>query len=330
MTPITPDATDELHVWASDIQAADSGIGVFQRQLYRRLPNHGIQIQWSREPSNRTRRFVRSAIQVVPDSFDVSFVCGTPRPLMSRVPMVSVIHDLRWRHVGHLLHRSYRYVDLRRTVQGSRFLFTDSERTRHDLLDLFPQVESKIAVVYPGSGIVEDSDFVDGQGGTVLLVGRAEHKRNELLAQSFGAVRPKWADRFLCVGVSDATYETLIHAFGANSCSRFNRVSDEEMRGIYRRSDVYITASKEEGFGFPAIEALAAGCQVIAVRQPLTLETVGDAAILLEDFGPDKFGEQLKDLVWVSAAKRQVRAARYSWDETAISVSNGLRLAGQK
>ncbi len=47
----------------------------------------------------------------------------------------------------------------------------------------------------------------------MLLAGGAAHKRNELVADALALAQPAWAQRFLCVGVSDQTYRTLKDAF---------------------------------------------------------------------------------------------------------------------
>ncbi len=101
-------------------------------------------------------------------------------------------------------------------------------------------------------------------------------------------------------------------------------VDQEQMRSIFRRAQVYVTASMEEGFGLPMVEALSAGCQVVAIRQRLTEEILEDAAVLLADGDADDLAKQLEQPDWVPEDVRRSRAALYSWDRVADAVAEAL------
>lgn len=312
------------------MRPSHTGVGVFQREVYKRLTTDGIRVMSSPEPKSRARRAICSFVRAVGPPYVAALVTATPCPLLVRVPVVAVVYDLRWRRTRGRLSRLYRYVDLRRTVVRADHIFTISQRTRDEMLELFPSAEGKSTVLHLGPGIVSEADFADGEEGTVLLAGKAEHKRNELVAEALAQARPSWARRFLCVGVSDAAFKTLVHAFGSESCERFDKVDDDLMRTIFRRAHVYISASIEEGFGLPMVEALTAGCQVVAIRQTLTLEVMEDAAVLIDDGQVDDIARQLLNPEWVPRETRRSRSLMFSWDGVAQAVSAALaRLARQ-
>ena len=314
-------------VWASAIRPANTGVGVFQRQLYSRLVSSGFAVEAQPEPSQRVMRAVLSFGQVVRPPHVAALVCTTPAPLVLRVPVVAFVYDLRWRRTRAWPLRMYNYLDLRRTVARADHVFAISERTRDELVELFPRVGGKCEILRLGPGMIRDSDYVDGDAGTVLLAGLAPYKRNELVAAAFALGCPGWAERFLCVGISDAAFQILVDKFGLAACERYNCVDDILMRKIFRRASVYVSASMEEGFGLPWVEALTAGCQVVAVRQPLTIEVLGDAAVLIDDGDVQSIADQLRHPTWISEEKRRTRAAIFSWDEVAekvITACNGL------
>jgi glycosyltransferase involved in cell wall biosynthesis len=59
-------------------------------------------------------------------------------------------------------------------------------------------------------------------------------------------------------------------------------VSDSALRDCYQRAEAYVMPSKWEGFGLTFLEAMAAGCPVIAGDRDATPEVVGDAALLID------------------------------------------------
>jgi glycosyltransferase involved in cell wall biosynthesis len=64
------------------------------------------------------------------------------------------------------------------------------------------------------------------------------------------------------------------------------RVSNEELRALYSDAAALLFPSREEGFGWPILEAQACGCPVITTdRAPMT-EIAGDAAVLIDPEDP--------------------------------------------
>ena len=94
-----------------------------------------------------------------------------------------------------------------------------------------------------------------------MLVGSAAHKRNELAAAALALARPPWVRGIIGVGVSEQVRETLSTVL---PCEWFQSVSDAEMLALYQRAEFFLMLGTDEGFGLPFVEALAAGCQVIA------------------------------------------------------------------
>jgi glycosyltransferase involved in cell wall biosynthesis len=59
-------------------------------------------------------------------------------------------------------------------------------------------------------------------------------------------------------------------------------VSDDELAAILSAARALVLASDDEGFGLPAVEALACGCPVVACSVPAVEEVLGDAATFVE------------------------------------------------
>ena len=159
-------------VWASAVKAPETGVGVLQRELYKRLRERGVQLSVPPRPRNRALWAVQSFGRIVGPSYAAALVCATPAPFAVRVPSVAFVHDLRWRRTRGRVPRLYRYLDLRRTVARADQIFAVSSTTREELLQLFPQAAAKCRVLHHGPGVVGPGDFADGEVGSVLLAGK--------------------------------------------------------------------------------------------------------------------------------------------------------------
>jgi glycosyltransferase involved in cell wall biosynthesis len=118
------------------------------------------------------------------------------------------------------------------------------------------------------------------------------------------------AEKAAAAGIADAV--TLI-----------GRVSDEEMRAIFARADLFVLPSIVEGFGLPVLEAMASGAPVAVSDAAALTEIAGDAALQF----PARDVQALADLiarVWRSPELRQrlreqgrQRAATFGWSRAA-------------
>ena len=93
----------------------------------------------------------------------------------------------------------------------------------------------------------------------------------------------------------------------------------DDLPALYRGAAVFIGCSRYEGFGLPALEAMACAVPVVAYANSATPEVVGDGGVLVED------GDQVALLAAVRsvidqpnlavelAGRAQSRAAQFSW-----------------
>lgn len=63
-------------------------------------------------------------------------------------------------------------------------------------------------------------------------------------------------------------------------------LEDDELAALYARADVYVQASRHEGFGVAVAEAMLAGCVPVVTRVGALPEVVGETGVLLDDREP--------------------------------------------
>lgn len=332
--------------WVTGLEPVNSGAGVLQRKLETRLTQMGDEIvgtgpedtgAWtgagyavSHAPKLLSLKARRLAANPELSRAQCSLLLSTPYPARLFHPSILLVLDLRWRRTRGIVGRTYREVELRRAVDSADSVFAISARTIGDLRAWLPSLGGRGTVLSLGPGLFDAPDLREGEPGTVLLVGNATHKRNELAAAALARARPSWAQRFVCLNTSRSVIQILTGSFGAASVTELRRVSEQAVRAAYHRSSVFILLSTDEGFGFPYLEALSAGCVVIAIRQPLTQDLLADAGVLIKDGPVEALADQLRELpAWPTADDRAAVAARYSWERCASQIqAEGHALLG--
>ena len=100
-------------------------------------------------------------------------------------------------------------------------------------------------------------------------------------------------------------------------------VSDAELATLYHRATALVFPSYYEGFGLPALEAMAAGGRVVCANASSLPEVVGDAALLFPWNDADALATQLIRLLHDTTLREQLtqagvlQSAKFRWATTA-------------
>jgi glycosyltransferase involved in cell wall biosynthesis len=119
----------------------------------------------------------------------------------------------------------------------------------------------------------------------------------------------------------------------APSVLSFPRFPDEDLPGLYRAASAVVMPSLDEGFGLPALEAMACGAPVVAARRGGLPEVVGDAGLLADPDDEEAFASAIarvlasREIAVQLGALGRARAARFTWEETARRTLAAYRLA---
>ena len=101
----------------------------------------------------------------------------------------------------------------------------------------------------------------------------------------------------------------------------------EDLPALYRAADAVVVTSRHEGFGLPALEAMASGVPVVAYDNTAVPEVVGDAGVLVPDGDTDAFGRALVDVLTNAARHAELveaglaRSSQFSWDRVAADTA---------
>jgi glycosyltransferase involved in cell wall biosynthesis len=235
-------------------------------------------------------------------------------PVRCPCPAVVTVHDLSFERDASLMKPRDRAVFRRvvpRAVRRASRVLTVSERTKSDLVELY-DVEPGRIVVTP-NGV--DPAFHPGETderGYVLTVGAIQPRKDQLTA--LAAAQEAGLPLVVVGPTRDQSLEDELRRRGARV---EGYVPIERLAELYRGAACLVQASRYEGFGLPALEAMASGTPVVTVPDPALVEVVGDAAVIVE---PERLADGIRSaiadrdrLAWAGLE----RARAFSWRATA-------------
>jgi glycosyltransferase involved in cell wall biosynthesis len=282
-------------------------------------------------------------------------------PLLSPVPVVLMVLDLTFLiepQTGDRLYMRYLRRLVPSLVKRARRVVTISQSAAEEIARLLPSAAGKLDVAYPGPGTTTptppsaesgggkteragEGDFGAAAGKQyILMVGTLEPRKNHPRAiQAFAIFRNQgFTDyRLMIAGGSGWASEDIgkeIERLGLSDVVKLmGQVPSPTLSALYRDAGALLYPSLYEGFGFPILEAMAAGCPVVTSNRSSMAE-VGDGAVQLVDpLDPQSMAAGLIAIAGDAArraelvAKGRVRVRDFSWDRFAGSVEHALEAA---
>lgn len=184
-------------------------------------------------------------------------------------------------------------------LRKARHIIADSEYTREHLVDL-GVVSSKVTVAllplnapfHPAS-CADRKNFLHMAGLPLgarycLHVGSDLPRKNrDFVLEVFAALAEsekdeKWYLVFVGPGLGRAMRKRVEELALTERVKTVQQVRHEELNAAYGGAEVMIFPSLWEGFGWPLIEAQAAGCPVLTSKRPPMDEVVGETGAYLD------------------------------------------------
>ena len=296
---------------ASYARRGKTGTGVYVERLIEELRALGVDV---RAVSSRARKYL-SPVDLawthveLPRRARGCDLLHHPLPAFSRGfggPQVVTVHDLAFLRVPDCFNARFRVVAgvrHRAAVKRAAAVVAVSEATAADVRSRW-SVDPVVALHGPGQSIPMDR----GEARHFLYVGDEEPRKN--LARLREAAR-------------EAPLP-LVEARG---------VSESELADLHRHAAALVIPSLHEGFGLPALEAMAAGTPVLAARTAGLAEVCGDAARYCDPRDTEAIAAALVELATIPPLREELRrrgirrAADFSWRASAEAHLRAYNLA---
>jgi glycosyltransferase involved in cell wall biosynthesis len=281
------------------------------------------------------------------DRVDLYHSLGYFLPLRWRGPKVVTMHDMnvyaswrRWLRPKKIVNWADMAVQIPFAARAASRIVTDSGASKELIVQILHVDAEKVSVIplaaddffaaAPSADETAEAARVAGGDRYVLFVGIISAQKNlGLLVRAFAASGIARDGCRLVLAGSDregegAALRRLATSAGAgDSLVVTEFVSRPVLRALYHGAMVTVLPSHGEGFGLPLVEAMAAGCPVVAARTQSLPEVLGDGGEL---FAPDDVDALARLLARLAhdeayhddlAARALARRASFAWTATA-------------
>jgi glycosyltransferase involved in cell wall biosynthesis len=265
------------------------------------------------------------------------------QPVRLGCSSVVTIHDMTFFLFPHLHTRAKRLffpIAIRSSFRRADALVTISESTRQDSIRLLDVPPQKIFTTQLGKTVefreVKDRDKLTEvrekynlPDSFILYVGLVEPRKNIpfLLKAYKSLVVEGIQHNLVVVGRFGWMYQEVfkqIEELGLEDRVQFTGyLPQDDLPMVYNLASLFVYPTKYEGFGLPALEAMACGTPVITTKISSLPEIVGDAGILIPPGDKQALTGAMAEVLRDSTLSNQLstrglqRSEYFTWERTA-------------
>ena len=160
----------------------------------------------------------------------------------------------------------------------------------------------------------------------VLFIGSEQPRKNlERLADAVATLRGRGFPHILVTAGADAWGKVRLDR---PFVRRLGKVSEARLLQLYSGAACLAIPSLHEGFGLPALEAMAVGTPVVAARAAALPEVTGGAAALVDPLDATDIANGIETVLgdrgkFIALGRK--RAAQFTWANTARLTADAYR-----
>ena len=271
-------------------------------------------------------------------------------PVLLRKPFVVTVHDVC--HVampqstGNGLRRWYASTMYRQVRDRARGILFDSEFSRSEMRRVVGEARGHLMVAplavgaeWFSAGSARSNGNGSGAPYLVYVGNMKRHKNVPALVRAFRAIADRIPHRLLLIGRreglrADPELDREISR-GDARVELVGELADDALRSCIAHADAFVTTSLYEGFGLPALEAMALGVPCVVSAAGSLPEVCADAALYCDPTDEKTIAARMleivgdRDLRSRIVARGRERAREFSWDrcaeQTAAVLEGALR-----
>lgn len=282
----------------------------------------------------------------IPGDIDLFFSPHYPIPLLYRGRLIVTVHDLSHLVVPEIVRsfskRFYAKTMLAAVRKRASLILTVSEFSRSELLRCTKgNCADNVLTIH--EGISEEwygaAQFPPPRKNPyIVYVGNVKPYKNvSRLVDAFNRVMKQLPHDLVIIGKNEGFITGEAQPFfeqvkcAGDRIHLTGSVTQQELLAYVGNATALIMPSLYEGFGFPPVEAMAAGVPTLVARSASLPEICGDATLYCDPYNIQDIADKLVTIVSDETLRCRLtkaglaQAKRYSWECCAVQTANAMR-----
>jgi mannosyltransferase len=235
---------------------------------------------------------------------------------------ITTVHDFTSIYYGHTFKAAVRKIQRDAAIYHSSGIICVSENTKKDFLKFFPDYRGYIKVIYHGYINSDYKNLNIPRKNAVIFIGERAAYKNFDYAVKLLQKLPKLTLQIIGGDCLNKKEIALLNAYIPNRYEYYASLSNTELNMKYNEAYFLLYPSLYEGFGFPVIEAQAAGCPVVCCNVSSLPEVGGDGAIYISGENIEDDIEKISMLKNINfydrlVEKSLINSKRFTWEQCA-------------
>jgi glycosyltransferase involved in cell wall biosynthesis len=259
--------------------------------------------------------------QLQKDSIDLFLSPYYKAPFFARCPVIITIHDLMflyiaerkapWKWIYNILFK----FAARLIAKKAHFIITDSYYSKSEIIQFLKIPDNKIKVIYLGVSPlfypVSDEKYIELvkqkyqiKGKYLFYLGNFKPHKNVIrLLKAYRLLPQDYRNQYALV-LAGAKDDNLLNVLTICKDLQIEKhiiyieaPTEKDLPALYSGARAFIIPSLAEGFGLPAIEAMACGTPVIAGNGGALPEVIADAGIVVNSRNTEELYKAILKLI---------------------------------
>jgi glycosyltransferase involved in cell wall biosynthesis len=263
-----------------------------------------------------------------------------------KVKKVIVVHDVvNIEHASTMewTNRLSNFFFFSRSVKNADVLWTNSHYTRRRIAEYYPDIRCK--EIFTGcaidNGVYHKLNITEYerthlltkyniQGDFMLFVGSLEPRKNlEFLLSIMPELYKRTGKKLVVVGAKawrSSSLKDVIEndGFPKHSVVFCKFVPESDLVRLYNMASCLVSASLNEGFGMPQLEALYCGCPIVTARNSAMIEVADgkSGAYTVEGYEPETWINTIEKVLETRPEPMVEELREYDWNDIIRKFTN--------